>query len=273
VTTSSYPLAGPLASGKAIPATDNLALLWLAWLKWAFTRAMRSFACIYAAQRDGDVHGPVHDRTISSSFLRALAPDAHCFTFQTFTDPSSVRKALNAEQKRDPLARLLQGSLEEHWDTLIGLSAAGAGAFVLINENDGRGRKAENIVRVRAYFVDLDGAPLNNLTRLSLFPHLLTHTSPERYHAFYRVADARLDQFKNTQVRLAKFMDADPSVCDLPRVMRLPGLPNMKAPPGRSQCGWLRRPRCRLTQIKNFRPLSRRQKHSTLGLLSRLTGR
>jgi hypothetical protein len=40
------------------------------------------------------------------------------------------------------------------------LNDRGAGVFVVINETDGKGRRNENITRVRSQFVDLDGAPL-----------------------------------------------------------------------------------------------------------------
>jgi hypothetical protein len=59
---------------------------------------------------------------------------------------------------------------------------------------------------------------------------LVTQTSLGRYHGYWFVADATLEQFKPTQQRLAKLMEGDPSVCDLPRVMRLPGFPNQKDP-------------------------------------------
>jgi hypothetical protein len=37
------------------------------------------------------------------------------------------------------------------------LNAGGAGVYVTVNQTNGKGRKATDIVRVRALFVDLDG--------------------------------------------------------------------------------------------------------------------
>ena len=170
------------------------------------------------------------DRSKAKSFLHVLAPGTDHFTFQSFTDSAVVREALRAKQERDPLARVLHGSLAQHWGALSALSAIGAGIFVVINETDSRGRAAANILGVRAFFADLDGAPLGNLSRLGVGPQLCTQTSPGRYHAFYRVEGATLDQFKPTQQRLARLMQSDLNVCDLPRVMRLPGFPNLKEP-------------------------------------------
>ena len=45
------------------------------------------------------------------------------------------------------------------------LQASGAGAFVTVNETDFKGREARNIVRIRALFLDLDGASLSAGTR------------------------------------------------------------------------------------------------------------
>jgi hypothetical protein len=163
-------------------------------------------------------------------FLSRLAPGIESFTVQSFTDCRAKREEYKVRRLRDPLARILHGSLTELLNTLLELSAAGAGIYVVVNETDFNGRATANIVRVRAYFVDLDGAPLANLHRIRLRPHLVTETSPGRYHGYWLVTGATLEQFKSIQQRLANLMDGDPSVCDLPRVMRLPGFPHQKDP-------------------------------------------
>jgi hypothetical protein len=168
------------------------------------------------------------DRTTAENFLHMLAPDTIQFTFQTATDPKEARKLLG--NRRDPLARILHGTLAERWGPLITLSAAGAGVYVTINETNLRGRRTTDIIRVRAYFADLDGAPLANLKRLNLRPHIIVVTSPDKFHVYWLVKDAPLDQFKRTQKRLAKLVGGDPSVCDLPHAMRLPGFPHQKRP-------------------------------------------
>jgi hypothetical protein len=109
---------------------------------------------------------PPPNRSVAECFLRALAPDTDRFTFQTFTDSRELRKRYEAERKPDLLARVLHGTLAEHWDKLVQLSAAGAGVYITVNETDLRGRAASDIVRVRSHFVDMDGAPLGNLARI-----------------------------------------------------------------------------------------------------------
>ena len=164
-------------------------------------------------------------------FLRTLDPEANGFTFQTFTDSKKSRDSHKHTRTGDPLARILHGSLDQNWNVLVELSKAGAGIYVTINKTDFRGRSASNIISVRAYFVDLDGAPLANLRRLQSIPHLFTQTSRGRFQVFWRVIGGRLQTFAGTQSRLATLLGGDPSVCDLPRVMRLPGFPHQKDQP------------------------------------------
>ena len=84
-------------------------------------------------------------------FLTRLDPEATTFTLQTFDDTPA---------KRRQLARVVHGDFDRLADTLAGLQQWRAGIFVTINATDGKGRQAHNIERVRAVFVDLDGAPL-----------------------------------------------------------------------------------------------------------------
>jgi len=152
------------------------------------------------------------------AFLRLLAGDVPV-TFQTFDDTGA---------KRPGLARVLHGSLDEHTATLTGLNARGAGVFWMVNEGDRKGRTSANVQRIRAFFVDLDGAPLEPVLSAPLPPHCIVESSANRWHAYWRVADCPLADFTRQQKMLASRFAADPSVCDLPRVMRLPGFDHCK---------------------------------------------
>jgi hypothetical protein len=167
---------------------------------------------------------PTIKREDAQRFLHVLDPQTDRFTFQLFDD--------NKERKDKGLARVLNGTLDEHYATLVNYSSRGAGIFVAVNETNLRGRAKECIIRIRFYFADLDGAPLMNIIRLNLMPHIMTQTSQGRYGIFYKIADAPLDEenFERTQLSMAKLFESDPSVKDLPRVMRLPGFPHQKDP-------------------------------------------
>ncbi|MEL0215755.1 MAG: hypothetical protein VW948_08340, partial [Burkholderiaceae bacterium] len=92
---------------------------------------------------DGKV---VPDLKEAQLFLDTLYPNGK-FTFQTFDD--------NQDRKDGRLARTFNGTLEEHAAALQDLQQKGAGVFVTINETDLNGRKEQNVIRVRAIFVDL----------------------------------------------------------------------------------------------------------------------
>lgn len=83
--------------------------------------------------------------------------------------------------------------------------------------------------RVRAQFIDTDGAPYP--ADLPLKPHLVTQSSPGRWHLYWLVDGVLLDSFSTLQKALAEHYGTDPSVNDLPRVMRLPGFYHRKGEP------------------------------------------
>src|SRR5262245_55182667 len=158
---------------------------------------------------------PVRDET--ERFLAALDPNTDKFTFQTFDENAERKAKRKAERERDPLAKVFNGTLNEHWNKLVNLNAKGAGIFVCVNDTDGKGREKTNIIRVRAVFTDLDGAPLDPvIAETALQPHIVTETSPERWHAYWRVdpdppiegegVDAKktmLEQFSKVQKAIA----------------------------------------------------------------------
>jgi hypothetical protein len=158
----------------------------------------------------------------AARFLQALDPDAEAWTFQTFDDSSL---------KRGRLARVCHGSLEEQAKRLIAWSESGAGVFVMINEGNGMARRAENVVRIRSVFVDLDGSPLQPVMACDLEPHIVVESSPNRWHCYWVVAGLPLEQFAPVQRAIADRFGGDRSITDLCRVMRLPGFPHRKAEP------------------------------------------
>ena len=170
----------------------------------------------------------------AATALAAFAGDAERFlsllggqfTFQTFGESS---------RKDTSLRHILHGTLAEHAATLVGLNARGAGVFVMVNTGNGKGRCNANVQHIRAYFADLDGAPLEPIRSAPLAPHIVIESSPGRWHAYWLVNDAPLATFKCVQVAIAKRFASDVSVNDLCRVMRLPGFDHRKGQPFRTR--------------------------------------
>jgi Primase C terminal 2 (PriCT-2)/RepB DNA-primase N-terminal domain len=101
--------------------------------------------------------------------------------------------------------------------------------FIVVNETDGTGsRRAENITRVRALFVDADGPEQVDscelaFKRVAIVPSATVCSSPGKKHFYFSVDDVSPSEFSTVQKALIHKLETDPAVSDLPRVMRLPG--------------------------------------------------
>ena len=157
------------------------------------------------------------------AIIRDDRPGIDHYTYQTFDD---------AEKKRPAFAKIFHG--KGNAAELTRLNAAGAGIFVMINAGDGKGRKAENVTRVRAVFVDIDKdgpVVLAPIAAGEVTPHIIVESSPEKFHVYWLVdRDFPLNKFSAVQAALAQKFGTD-NVKDLPRVLRLPGFYHRKGEP------------------------------------------
>ena len=145
-------------------------------------------------------------------------------TFQTFDD--------NSERKSPKLVKQFHVKDFLPVDITLGLekiNSLGAGIFMTINLTNGAGRKTTDIVKVRAVFADLDGAPLGPVWEFN--PSLVVESSPGKYHAYWSCSDVPRGAFGQLQESIAYKFQSDPKVKDLPRVMRVPGFEHRKADP------------------------------------------
>jgi hypothetical protein len=152
-------------------------------------------------------------------FLSLLVANPASFTFQVIPerDGCNIKPAI------------LHGSIDELASQLIAANQAGAGVFVMVNAGDQRGRKAENVVRVRAHFVDLDKPGIDPLFTAEVPPHIVVESSAGKWHAYWLAeAGASLDEFSALQRSLAERFMGDTVVCDVARIMRLPGFYHQK---------------------------------------------
>lgn len=155
-----------------------------------------------------------------------MTAEADTIAWRTFDDGPA---------KRPELAQVMHGGLDECAGALLALNAKGAGIFWQINEGDGQGQRERNITAVRFLALDLDGPPLQPvLTALlaaGIEPHAVTETSLRKYHVYFKVTGCALEQFKPAQQALAAKFGGDRTVCDLPRVLRVPGFIHRKGEP------------------------------------------
>lgn len=114
-------------------------------------------------------------------------------------------------------------------DHLSWLNQSGAGIYFCPNETDGEGRKASNVIKIRAAFADLDGAPLG--VAMNYAPSIIVESSPSRYHCYWLTNDTPIEAFTVLQKSIIRAIKSDPSIHDLSRVLRVPGYYHMKGDP------------------------------------------
>lgn len=171
---------------------------------------------------------PSVDLFAATQFLLRLG---QIHTFQTFDD----------SKKCPAFSQVFHGTLSEHQAALVALNKQGAGVFVMVNQGDGivrpnarTCRTNQNVTAIRSLFVDLDGAPIDPLFASILPPQIIIESSPARAHAYWLVDNIAVGDFKKYQVALEKRFHGD-HVCDLARVMRVPGFVHRKGVPFRSR--------------------------------------
>jgi hypothetical protein len=166
-----------------------------------------------------DAHGVLDlDRDAAAAFLRALTgPDETPVTFQTFAD---------GDGESSVAPTVIHAPLADAWERLEDAQEHGHGIFVMVNEGDGQGRSSANVRGLRALFADADGAPVP-LERLATPSMVVRSGHGEHYYWLLRPGE-RLDAFTPAQKGIAARLGTDPKVCDLARVLRLPGTYNLK---------------------------------------------
>ncbi len=175
--------------------------------------------------------------SVAEAFFDALYGDKREICFQIF--PDNRETSVGAQWR--------YGRLEDLWEWLVEKNNKGAGIFFMVNKGDLKGRSTDNVVEVKHLFVDLDGSPMEPLHNILTQPHVIIESSPGRFHAYWRITELDLKDFRNYQVALAKRFGADQQVNDLPRVMRVPGFFHLKKKPFLTRI-------CKLSKLKPWNP-------------------
>jgi hypothetical protein len=157
------------------------------------------------------------------------------FTFQTFPD----RKADQLDPKRSAiLTRVWHGTLPQHHAAMERYNLNGASVNVTVNETDGKGRTAKNIVRIRAFIADNDAGNKDDfeevearVRQLGLSPSFAIDTSVWKRHYYWLTHDCPVDAYYAMQSEIVGKLGTDKNVKDLPRVLRLAGTLHQKEAP------------------------------------------
>jgi|GEM_PF-2049915 len=120
------------------------------------------------------------------------------------------------------------GKFSDLLPALEDANSRGLAVCMTVNRTDLRGRKRENMTGVRAFFVDKDDGPLPETITSKLPPSLVIKTK-HGFHAYWLAEEGTsFEDFEKVEKLLVRAAQADESVKDVTRVMRLPGFKHQK---------------------------------------------
>ena len=154
-------------------------------------------------------------------FLSLLDPTASAFTFQTVPEPKGKPTNL--------WPQVLHGSLSDLLPKLTDLNRQGAAIYVTVNETDGKGRKADNITRVRAIWQDDDVGYKGDFP---LQPSMIISSSLGKFQRYWLSEGLSKEDYKGLMRTMIREYGSDKDCgTDLARVLRVPGFYHLKGEP------------------------------------------
>lgn len=176
-----------------------------------------------------DVVATAPDIDAARAFIAALtgSPDTQ-MVFQTFDDTK--------ERKSPRLARVISGTVAEHFPQLADLNKRGAGIFLTVQECKPGKRRNDNITSIRAIINDFDGDDAVALAKAAAerLPFSIeVESSPGKRHLYWLTNPGEFarDEYTPFIERMITVTGADPNAKDLARVLRLPGFYHRKGDP------------------------------------------
>lgn len=154
----------------------------------------------------------------------------HDVSLQTFADHPEAQG----------YAEIRHGTLKDLTPWAVGRNQAGFGVYVTVNRTDGKGRSIKNITGLRTWYTDIDGLPTDEQKHAKVYDLLCGPLPPgaivktrNGLHVYYFAEpnqDVSPEAFKQTVKGIARYYGGDEGVCDISRVLRLPGYFHLKDP-------------------------------------------
>jgi hypothetical protein len=156
--------------------------------------------------------------TESENFIKSFHPDLVCW-FQTYPENRDY-------ELKDRIQ--FYGALRDVTFRLQELNKQKHSICIPINQISRKGLTAENTEKVNAVFIDNDSGNTNH--KFQLEPSIRVQTKNGE-HVYWLVKFLMLSKFRPWQKHLAKIFNSDPIICNLNRIMRVPGFWHNKAEP------------------------------------------
>ncbi|MCL1893617.1 MAG: hypothetical protein FWG02_05200 [Holophagaceae bacterium] len=158
-------------------------------------------------------------------------------------DPQVTLQTYNDKDKDDPeLRRLFHGPFSKYKGVLGHFNAQGAAICKSANPTDGKGRGFANVTEIVVYFADLDDKYATkpfNIDELPLKPSCVVKTK-NGWHIYLVlktpviVEPWLIDEYHRELKAIQRVLEpfgADPTVCQINRVLRVPGYYHRKTTP------------------------------------------
>lgn len=172
------------------------------------------------------------DRSLAEAHVYALTGDSNApIDLRLLPDPDGMTAdAINE-----------RGTIADLWPLILDKQAQGYGAFITVNETNGRGRSKADIVAPRAAWADLDGPDaMQQLAAALAFdppPSFIVRTSPAKAHVYWTLPAGRnVDQAAAINRKLRIRFNGDGNAVDTARVLRLSGTLHLKGKPHLVRC-------------------------------------
>lgn len=151
----------------------------------------------------------------TEEFLKAIHPDGQ---------PQIIALHDSVPDKHKPKP------LGSGWQERAGrLQKQGYGIFTMVNS--GHSQKEQDITAINALWVDMDGREPDAAMLAKLpAPSAIVQSKAGKHVYWFLNPGQPLERFSDAQKRLAAALGGDPAVCNLNRLMRLPGFNHLKNP-------------------------------------------
>ncbi len=161
----------------------------------------------------------------AATFLDWLAPGVKDFTFAAFPEARAADGSKRADQA---LTGEFHGTLDQCAAELTRRNELGAGIFYTVNRTNLKGRKASDILGVRAFWCDDDNG---RDIQFPLAPDVTLATSGIKRQHLWIVEGLSAEDHARLMAVMVERYGSDPGAKDLSRVLRLPGFCHMKGTP------------------------------------------
>lgn len=152
-----------------------------------------------------------------------------CFFQEGETVNFFIRQENGGDGRKDVPCTLTASWLNNILEKLGEHNRDGYGIYYVVNQGGTRDR---DITRINAHYMEIDDIPLqeqwDKIMAFPFPPTVVVYSGGKSYHSYWLVKDAKVERFRDIQRGLVSYFNADASIINEARKMRVPGFFNRK---------------------------------------------